>query len=225
MYIYIIHIVNEVFLFCYIKYLLDKVYYRLVEIIFYCGIIGTIIEFCFFSIIIIYQYINEIDGILYSINNYFNNTNASIIIFYQFLYFISNSAFYYTLIILLLYYLKPNHKIITDQMDVYSRILLYNNTPGKWYTIIPFCFQILALLFYFEILELNPCNLSRNTIKNIQEREAQERMMKERRASSQNIVDIEGKYYITNEELQNFNNGQDDGFTSDNSFSLNEQKD
>jgi len=219
--LFAISIINELFLFCYIKYMLDKLYYQLVEIIFYFGIIGIIIIFCLFSSLIIYQYENEIDGISNSIKIYFNNTNVTIIIFYQFLFFILTSGFYCSLIILLLYYLKPNHKIIVDQIEVYTLILMAKN-PNKWYTVIPFVLQILVLLFYFEILEFNLWNLNRNTIKNILIRELTENQNEEERSFSQIRVGFGEQYYIINDELKNNNNYTRESIETEKCISLNE---
>ena len=47
--IFIIEIINEILLYCYIKYMLDKLYYDYIYIIFYWGIIGLVIEFCIIS--------------------------------------------------------------------------------------------------------------------------------------------------------------------------------
>ena len=70
----------------------------------------------------------------------------------------------------MIFYLKPNHIIITDEFYVYISLIFYQDNPNKYYTLIPFVFQILALLFYFEVLEYNFCSLNKNTIKNIQKR-------------------------------------------------------
>ena len=69
-------------------------------------------------------------------------------------------------------YFKPNFIIITDELYVYIRLIAYQNRSNKYYTFIPFLFQILSLLFYFEILEFNCFKWNKNTIKNIQKREA-----------------------------------------------------
>ena len=107
--------------------------------------------------------------------------------------------------ILLLYYLKPNHIIITDDIDAYSQVLLYNTSPDKWYTIIPFILQILSLLFYFEILEFNFWNLNKNTIKNILKREAEEL---DGGSSYQSEIGINDQYYLTKKDLK-INNGEE----------------
>ena len=60
-----------------------------------------------------------------------------------------NDALFYVLIILIMYYLRPNHMIVSDEIDAYFGIMFYEDNPNRLYTLIPFAFQILALLFYF----------------------------------------------------------------------------
>ena len=46
---YIIYISNEVFIFCYLKYMMDKLYYQYTEILKYWGIIGIILKVFIYS--------------------------------------------------------------------------------------------------------------------------------------------------------------------------------
>lgn len=197
-YILIIEVINEILLYCYIKYMLDKLYYDYIHIIFYWGIIGLVIEFFIISGFIIFQHISGTDEILNNINTYFSETNVAIIIFYQFVYHILDSAIYYSLIILLLYYLRPNHIIITDQINAYLITMINDSTSNKWYTIIPFIFQILALFVYFEIIEINLWNLNKNTTKNILKREIEE---SEGEFFDNDNLEIDDQYYINADEL------------------------
>ena len=91
-YIYIIYLINEVMVYCYLKYMMDmmdKLYYHYIEIQLYWGVIGVIIKLMIFTFISIRQYkLNEDGGILHDIYEYFTNTNVAVIIFYQFLYYI-----------------------------------------------------------------------------------------------------------------------------------------
>ena len=109
----------------------------------------------------------------------------------------------------MVFYLKPNHTIITDEILVYTRFIFYDEEKdNKYYTIIPFVFQILALIFYFEILEFNFCELNKNTIKNIQDREHSEN---EPQKKDVNLIEI-GDYYIKemkdNSSLNSDNNSE-----------------
>ena len=199
-YIYfnIAYILNEVFVYCYLGCMMDKLYYHYIEVLLYWGISGLLVKVIIFSSLILYEYTNNIDGYINDIYTYFTETNIAIIIFFQFFYFIIYNGIYYLLTILILYYLRPNHTIITDEIFVYERLIFYQDKPNKYYTLIPFVFQILALLFYFEILEFNFCNLNKNTVKNIEERERKEN---EKKKSVSTIIELNGQYYLKDDEL------------------------
>ena len=88
--------------------------------------------------------------------------------------------------------------IITDEIHVYLGIILYKNKPNKAYSVIPFVFQILALLFYFEILEFNFCGLNKNTAKNIKNRE---RIEFERKSMDSSRIELGGQYIFKNDTI------------------------
>jgi len=201
-YIYIIFIINEILIYCYLKYMMDKLYYQYIEIILYYGIFGLIAKILIFSGQAIYEHKNGIEGIIHSINNYFMEANIFAIIFFQFIYFLVNDALFYVLIILIMYYLRPNYLIISDQIDAYFDIIFYQHNPNRFYTLIPFVFQIFSILFYFEILELNFCDLNKNTAKNIQMREEKERKP---RYSKSSEIELDDQYYLS-EKGFNINN-------------------
>ena len=169
-YIYIIFILNEVLVYCYLKYMMDKLYYHYTDIIFYWGLTGLIVKLFIHPGLCLLEYINDIDGYIFEARKYFAETDLVSIIFLQFGYYLLDGGVYFSLITLLLFYLRPNHMIITDEIHVYLGMILYKKKPNKVYSVIPFVFQMLALLFYFEILELNFCGLNTNTAKNIKAR-------------------------------------------------------
>ena len=203
-YIYIIYIINEVLLFCYVKYMMDKLYYHYTKVILYWGIAGFIVKIFIFSGMSIYEIKNDLEGVIDGFKTYFSETNVAVIIFFQFFYNILIYAVYHSLIILMLYYLRPNHMIITDEIHVYTKLIAYQEKPNKAYTVIPFVFQILALLFYFEILEFNFCNLNINTIKNIQMRERED---VNSRKSVSSYIEL-GDNYIINDFDTNDNDNE-----------------
>ena len=220
-YIYTIYILNEVILFCYLKYMMDKLYYHYTEVLFYWGIVGLIVKLIIFSSLSIYEYKNDIDGILYGIKKYFEETNVVIIIFLQFFYYLLDGGIYYLLITLMLYYLKPNHMIITDELHVYEGLIFYKERPNKYYSLFPFVFQILALLFYFEILEFNFCNLNINTIKNIQDRERKESEVRNSvHSTDMELIDFNDEYFLNGYDSKNndvgFNVSKNDAINNNN---------
>jgi len=112
--------------------------------------------------------------------------------------------------VLIIYYLRPNHLIINDELQIFEEIIIYSKNEDKeknikvsdkYYSFIPFVFQILCLLFYFEILELNFCNLNKNTVKNIQARERnQENNEQESIDSIINNIELVDQYYLVDDE-------------------------
>ena len=89
-----------------------------------------------------------------------------------------------------------------------------------------FFFQILALLIYFEIFELNFLGLNKYTIKNIQIREGEE---DESRGTIQSTIELGNQYYLKDDEQKNIDrnttllNSFRETFT-DHTNSISEQK-
>jgi len=199
-YFYIIIILNEVLVYCYLKYMMDKLYYKYTEIIIYWGLIGLTVYLFIYSGLSLYEYINDIDGYIFKVRKYFTDTSIVSIIFQQIIYYIFQGGIYYSLMILLLFYLRPNHMIIADEIQVYLVMILFKKKPNKAYSVIPFAFQILALLFYFEILELNFCGLNKNTAKNIEARGNIENDINNDTDNDRNTfgsnIELEGQYLL-----------------------------
>ena len=208
-YFYIIYVVNEVLIFCYIKYLMDKLYYNYKEVVIYWGIAGLIAIILTYVALYIYQYkLNINNNIINELREYFDFDKLKIVnfIFLQLLYVLLNGGIFYSLTILMVDYFKPNYTVITDQIYVFVRCIAYEDRKNKYYTFIPFVFQILALLIYFEIIELNFFKLNENTTKNILEREEIE---KEEQNEDEQIkeeiqeIEINGEYILLRDTITN----------------------
>ena len=102
--------------------------------------------------------------------------------------------------LLVLEKLTPNHMLISYEISKLSNVLIKSNSEYRWYSIILFVFQFISLLFFLEILEYNFCDLNFNTIKNIQERELNNMIMKESDSSINSEIDIEG-YIVKREKI------------------------
>ena len=198
-YIYIIFILNEVLVYCYLKYMMDKLYYHYTDIIFYWGLTGLIVKLFIHPGLCLLEYINNIDGYIFEARKYFAETDLVSIIFLQFGYYLLDGGVYFSLIALLLFYLRPNHMIITDEIHVYLGMILNKKKPNRAYSVIPFVFQILALLFYFEILEFNFCGLNKNTAKNIEARGDAENNMD---TSDSNKIELDNQYILKSFSLK-----------------------
>ena len=211
-YIYIIYLIVYIVTICYTKYMMDKLYYQYTELMIYYGIITVIIDICFFSALSIYENKNNINNsdkeendykdIFGKIYNYFHNTNPAIIIFYQILYFLLYGGIELLMELIIIYYLKPNHILLPINIYLFLNALFHKEDYRVLYILIPLCFQIFMMLFYFEILELNFCGLNKNTVKNIEYREKAEDDIY-RKQSFESSLELSEQYYIENCELMN----------------------
>lgn len=93
--------------------------------------------------------------------------------------------------------LTTNHMLISYEISKLSNILLNSTHEYKWYTLIPFVFQFISLMFFLEVFELNFCDLNKNTRKNIQIRENKDMDMRDS-INSNNYTEIKG-YLIEND--------------------------
>ena len=137
-YVYIIYIINELFVFCYLKYMMDKWNYHYTELLLIWGIIGIIIQILIYFGIIIYESVNDIDGIINDFKTYFAQTNIFTIIFLQFFYYIFDGGLYYLLTLLELYYLRPNHMLISDEINVYQKFFSMKKDEIKYIVLLYF---------------------------------------------------------------------------------------
>ena len=204
-YIYIAfwYFIDKTFMMCYLNYMMDKIYYHYTEMILYYTSFGFFTKLCIFSGFAIYQYINNTNELINEAKIYFEENNIFTIIFLQFFYFFFHGGCFNTLVMLILFYFKPNHTIISNEFNDYFNTVIYGDNPNKLYTIIPFVLQILALIFYFEILELNFLQLNKNTTKNIQLREGKEDQ--ERLLSEVSVIELENQYLVNENEMNNGN--------------------
>ena len=216
-YIYIIYLIFQAGLFCYFKYMMDKLYYNYYELFMYWGIIELIVKLLIYSMLAIYEYKNDLDenplAILNNIYNYFTTTNIYVIIFYQFLCYIVIHAIINLSTVLMIYYLRPNHKVIVDEFHTYENLIIFQDDQNKYYTLIPFVFQIIALIFYFECLELNFCKLNYNTIKNIQAREGNQNESENEedlKSNNANVIELNNQYYMLCDDSENNYKKSDD---------------
>ena len=199
LYAYIIYIINDLLIFCYLKYMMDKLYYHYTELLLIWGIIGIIIQVLIYIGIIIYEYVNDIDGIINDFKTYFLETNIFTIIFLQFFYYIFDGGLYYLLTLLELYYLRPNHMLINDEISIYEDIFFYAERKNKIYSLIIFLIQIIVILFYYEILEFNFWGLNKNTAKNVQIRERSESEIRESNISE---IELGDQYYVKHDKTK-----------------------
>ena len=65
-----------------------------------------------------------------------------------------------------IYYFNPNFVLISFHLPKFIQILIEED-PDKYYCLVFFGLQFISLMIYLEIIELNFCNLNKNTKRNI----------------------------------------------------------
>ena len=193
--------------FCYIKYMIDIHYHYYWNIIFSIGIMIIINNSFTLITYIIIGNKPFIPSFVRFFWEYFDNVPTKIIASK----FIINVVFqfiYNVLEILTIFYLSPEYIIISQNLSNIFEIIYLLTSPDVFFNsdfnsnyiycgLIFFVVQIFSLLIHFEILELNFCNLNKNTRKNIKLRMNDE--LSERN-DSHHSIDFDGGYLFDNQD-------------------------
>ena len=198
--------------FCYVKYMIDKHYHQYWNILFFIGIMVL-----FFDIITIIEILILKDGkgILSYIDDfmqYFKDVSIEIIIIKFILniilQFISN-----ILEILTIFYLTPEYILIAQNLSkIYLIIYMFIYNKNYEFEKYQYCYlifyvlQIFSLMIYLEIIELNFCNLNKNTRRNIKSR-AEDDLIQRLDSINSNNFEVEGGYIVGN--IDNNSLGED----------------
>ena len=215
MYISVIQIAFDAAYNCFQKYMMEKFYYPYWSIAFVPGIIQLIIGI---SGLIIELTISSQE--LYS----FLKDNKLGIFLKIILPFILHIIMC-PLFILIIYYFKPDFILIIYQLAVITKNIMDNlkYPVGLCVCISMGIMQILVLMIYLEILELNFCRLNENTQRNIDLR-SQDDFYFEGRDSSSSLknIDINREYSIeapekieSETELEVKNEGEEENESED----------
>ena len=170
------------FLYSYLKYLIEFKYYFYLDLLYIYGI------FCFFwncvslcSVVLIYKSKGS-DIFIFKFYEYYKDNGIQGIVLRFFKGLVISGFIIDILEFIILDKLTPNYIIIAYEIGkIPSNIKNFIKTDQKEIEgfeilvciaiIILSILQVICLLFYLEILELNFCNLNKNTKKNIEERE------------------------------------------------------
>ena len=198
--IQILGIIVDVNYYYYQKYMMEKFFYSYWSISFTLGVTYILVATGF--LIYIVKKENANIGII-NVNefySYFKNEDVGLKIGKQILNYIF-STISTILYILNIYHFNPNYILISFQFSKLVDILINKGDASKYYCIILFVFQLFFLMIYLEILELNFCNLNKNTKKNIELRSIIESTGENERDSSngKGIIDINKDYCIYKE--------------------------
>ena len=134
----------------------------------------------------------------------FDEANIGLIILKQFIIILLN-FFLTTLTILTSFYFEPSFVLISYVFSKFYQALKDN--LDKAYCIVFFVLQFFCLMILLEIIELNFCDLNKNSRRNIEKRGIDDLLGDNGRDSSVglNIMDINKDYYLNkdNEEPKN----------------------
>ena len=170
-FIYILHLIIDPIYITYEKYMMDKLGYSPYIVIFSVGFIflfgGTV------GVIIVY--ITNNGKVTESFEDYFAKNDYEDVILHIF-YLIVFRFFINIFKILTVYYFSPIHTFVSYIIIKMFNLLLNKNAEYKYYSLILFVFQLLGLLIFLEIIELNFWNFDKNTKGNIEGRESVERI-------------------------------------------------
>lgn len=168
--LFCIYLLAETLLVCYIKYLLNKKKFHIYwNLLFFYGLF----HFSYLILMLGVDFMTDSD----TMHKKFESAETKYIIIHMLLYLVLNGFIKRYLIFYILDALSPNHVLYATALyDIVATLIANKDNPDKNYLfcLIPNFFQILSLLIYLEILELNMLNLSRNTRRNIRLRSIEE---------------------------------------------------
>ena len=179
----IIHVAFDAAYNCYQKYMMEKLYYPYWNVAFIPGIIQLIVGIVGFVI--------SLNKEFYS---YFDLNQTTIIIYKIILPF--------PLFILIIYYFTPDFVLIIFQFACCTKTITLTIKGSTQFWSFCICFslniiQVFLLLIYLELIELNFCDLNKNTKRNIDLR-GQDDFFFEGRDTSVSLkgIDIDKEYFI-----------------------------
>ena len=193
----VLSIVSDVFNYYYQKYMMEVLYYPYWRISFTMGIA----LFCLASAFLIYVLIDKDKStsktaMISEFYLYFEEVHPGLIVGKQLLIIVIMSI-NTALTMLNIYYFNPNFFLISFHLAKFVQILI-DEDPEKFYCLIFFFLQFISLLIYLEIIELNFCNLNKNTKRNIELRGIEDFSGDNGRDSTveEGKLDINPDYYL-----------------------------
>ena len=206
-FIQIFGVISDVAYYYYQKYMMEKLFYPYWRISFAVGI-GLVL---FTTALLIYILVLKEKANPFIVNyqrfySYFNGNDIGLKVLKMILIYIS-SVISTILYILNIYYFSPNFILISFQFNKFVDVLINEKDTKKYFTIIFFVVQIFFLMIYLEIIELNFCDLNKNTKKNIDLRSIIEASGQNGRDSTVGlgVVDINADYTLNLSENGNEN--------------------
>ena len=181
---------------CYQKYMMEKLYYPYWNIAFMDGIMMFFLSSVFLTVILLLK--ESKSDFISSFYLYFKvKEGLGLAILKAVIDFIIHLIMC-PLTILTIFYFSPNFILIIFQLSAIARNIM-DNSAHKLYCIIFYAIQLFALMIHLEIIELNFCDLNKNTKRNIDLRGMNDVIFEERDSTNdRNSIEIEKGYTIGN---------------------------
>ena len=181
-------IITDSIYYSYTKYLIEKKYYYLMDILFVIGIFDLIMSIIAFGIILLVQKINGTYKLIFQFYEFYNTYGAWYILAFFLIELIIHGLILFLLEMKILEMLGPNFVCLSYLIGKIPSAIIFIEGNNRWIVLVLSVFQILFILFYLEILEFNFCSLNKNTKKNISERE----LKQEKDDDNDDDIDIKG---------------------------------
>ena len=195
----ILAIIIDSLYFCYIKYLMEKIF------IHYWNVGLTLgLTLATFATLLLFVALNDKDKsasdspLIYTFYKSFQEGNIGLIILKLFTLIVIN-FFLTCFTILTPFYFEPSFVLISYEISKFYQIL--KDHPEKAYVLVFFILQFFCLMIVLEIIELNFCGLNKNTKRNISQRGIDDLLEENGRDST--VVDINKDYYLNYENEKN----------------------
>ena len=195
----ILAIIIDSLYFCYIKYLMEKIFIHYWNVGLTLGLTLTT-----FATLLLFAALTDKDKstsdspLIYTFYKSFQEGNIGLIILKLFS-IIAINFFLTCFTILTSFYFEPCFVLISYEISKFYQVL--KDRPEKAYVLVFFILQFFCLMIVLEIIELNFCGLNKNTKRNISQRGIDDLLEENGRDST--VVDINKDYYLNYENEKN----------------------
>ena len=167
----VICVSSESLFYSYLKYLIEKKYYFPLDILYKLGFFSFGFYLIALSIEVIIHKVKGSNNIFFQFYYVYEEFEVWYMIIDFLFGFIFLGLFIGIFELIIIKELTPNYVIIAYGLSMIPSSIIGIGGKERWIILVIFIFQIISLLFYLEIFELNFCSLNKNTKKNILERE------------------------------------------------------
>ena len=190
----ILAIIIDSLYYCYIKYLMEKLFIQYWNIGLTLGLTLTTFATLLLFVALIDKEKSASDtAMIYTFYKSFQEGNIGLIILKFFVITFLN-FFLACFTFLTSFYFEPSFVLISFEISKFYQVL--KDHPEKAYVIVFFIFQFFCLMIVLEVIELNFCGLNKNTRRNISQRGIDDLLEENGRDST--AMDINKDIYLGN---------------------------